>query len=91
MSAFYDQKDLEEELSRVEDLDFEYLFEYEQPCSDVAGASRGLSDAFLSLCGDSPSFCPTQGSTGVTTVTENFNLISGPQTGSDFPRARCEQ
>lgn len=65
MSTFYDQKDLEEELSRVgcndEDLDFEYLFEYEQPCSDVAGGSEGLSDALLSLCGDSSSFCPTQG------------------------------
>lgn len=76
MTAFYDQKDLEEELSRVgcndEDLDFEYLFEYEQPCSDVAGGSRGLSDAFLSLCGDSPSLCPDSGSNRVTTGTENL-------------------
>lgn len=52
MTAFYDQNDLEEDLSRVGcgdvDLDFEYLFEYEQP----AGDSRGLSDASLSLCGD---------------------------------------
>ncbi|XP_040049815.2 nuclear factor of activated T-cells, cytoplasmic 2 isoform X2 [Gasterosteus aculeatus] len=40
MTSFYDDKDLEEELSRVncldEDLEFEYLFEYEPPCSDFA-------------------------------------------------------
>lgn len=50
MTSFYDEKDLEEELSRVgcpdEDLDFEYLFEYEPPGSDVAGPGQGLSDAF---------------------------------------------
>ncbi|TNM86673.1 hypothetical protein fugu_006903 [Takifugu bimaculatus] len=44
MTTFYDQKDLEEDLSRVgcpdEDLDFEYLFEYEPPCSDVAGGGQ---------------------------------------------------
>ncbi|CAG11955.1 unnamed protein product [Tetraodon nigroviridis] len=38
MTAFYDQNDLEEDLSRVGcgdvDLDFEYLFEYEQPAGD---------------------------------------------------------
>lgn len=60
MTTFYDQKDLEEDLSRVgcpdEDLDFEYLFEYEPPCSDVAGGGEGLSDAFLPLCGDFLSF-----------------------------------
>lgn len=76
MSTYYDQKDLEEELSRVgcpdEDLDFEYLFEYEQPCSDVAGASQGLSDAFSSLCGSSPSCCPDSGSTRVTPGTGNL-------------------
>lgn len=47
MTSFYDEKDLEEELSRVscpdEDLEFEYLFEYEPPCSDVAGGGQGLS------------------------------------------------
>ncbi|XP_060930931.1 nuclear factor of activated T-cells, cytoplasmic 2 [Limanda limanda] len=41
MSSFYDEKDLEEELSRVhypeDDLEFEYLFEYEPPSSDFAG------------------------------------------------------
>ncbi|XP_076022855.1 nuclear factor of activated T-cells, cytoplasmic 2 isoform X2 [Genypterus blacodes] len=40
MSNFYDE-DLEEELSRVncpdEDLQFEYLFEFEQPYNDFAG------------------------------------------------------
>lgn len=50
MTSFYDEKDLEEELSRVscpdEDLEFEYLFEYEPPCSDFAGGDQGLSDAF---------------------------------------------
>lgn len=50
MTSFYDEKDLEEELSRVncpdEDLQFEYLFEYEPPCSDFAGGDQGLSDAF---------------------------------------------
>lgn len=49
MTSFYDEKDLEEELSRVncpdEDLEFEYLFEYEPPCSDFAGGDQGLSDA----------------------------------------------
>ncbi|KAM9342121.1 nuclear factor of activated T-cells, cytoplasmic 2 isoform 2-T2 [Pholidichthys leucotaenia] len=38
MTSYYDEKDLEEELSGVscpeEDLQFEYLFEYEPPCSD---------------------------------------------------------
>lgn len=47
MTSFYDEKDLEEELSRVscpdEDLEFDYLFEYEPPCSDVAGGGQGLS------------------------------------------------
>lgn len=51
MSSFYDEKDLEEELSRVsypdEDLEFEYLFEYEPPCSDFAGGNQGLSAAFF--------------------------------------------
>ncbi|XP_033826077.1 nuclear factor of activated T-cells, cytoplasmic 2 isoform X2 [Periophthalmus magnuspinnatus] len=40
MSAFYDQKDLEEDLSRVncpeDDFQFEDLFEYEAPCSETA-------------------------------------------------------
>ncbi|XP_017274600.1 nuclear factor of activated T-cells, cytoplasmic 2 isoform X1 [Kryptolebias marmoratus] len=44
MSSFYDGKDLEEELSRVscpdEDLSFEYLFEYEPPCSDFPGGDQ---------------------------------------------------
>lgn len=49
MSTFYDDQDLEEELSRVhypdEDLQFEYLFEYEPPCSDfAAGDPPGLSE-----------------------------------------------
>lgn len=49
MTSFYDEKDLEEELSRVncpdEDLEFEYLFEYEPPCSDFAGGDQGLFEA----------------------------------------------
>lgn len=49
MSSFYDGKDLEEELSRVscpdDDLSFEYLFEYEPPCSDFPGGDQGLSVA----------------------------------------------
>ncbi|XP_029975234.1 nuclear factor of activated T-cells, cytoplasmic 2 isoform X2 [Salarias fasciatus] len=44
MTSFYDEKDLEEELSQVncpdEDLEFEYLFEYEPPGSDFAGADQ---------------------------------------------------
>ncbi|XP_029911346.1 nuclear factor of activated T-cells, cytoplasmic 2 isoform X2 [Myripristis murdjan] len=44
MTSFYDVKDLEEELSRVncpdEDLEFEYLFEYEPPCSDFTGGDQ---------------------------------------------------
>ncbi|XP_077399056.1 nuclear factor of activated T-cells, cytoplasmic 2 isoform X1 [Vanacampus margaritifer] len=44
MSSLYDQNRLEEELSRVncpdEDLDFEYLFEYEAPCSSEAEGGR---------------------------------------------------
>lgn len=47
MTSFYDDKDLEEELSRVncldEDLEFEYLFEYEPPCSDFAAGYQGWS------------------------------------------------
>lgn len=50
MTSFYDEKDLEEDLSRVncpdEDLEFEYLFEYEPPCSDFAPGDQGLSGAF---------------------------------------------
>ncbi|XP_041655656.1 nuclear factor of activated T-cells, cytoplasmic 2 isoform X2 [Cheilinus undulatus] len=50
MTSFYDEKDLEEELSRVncpeDDLQFEYLFEYEPPCSDFAGGNQGWSEAF---------------------------------------------
>ncbi|CAN9515627.1 unnamed protein product [Ophioblennius macclurei] len=44
MTSFYDEKDLEEELSQVnctdDDLEFEYLFEYEPPCSDFAVADQ---------------------------------------------------
>ncbi|XP_047426556.1 nuclear factor of activated T-cells, cytoplasmic 2 isoform X3 [Mugil cephalus] len=44
MTSFYVENDLEEELSRVncpdEDLEFEYLFEYEPPCSDFAGGNQ---------------------------------------------------
>nr|XP_020474677.1 nuclear factor of activated T-cells, cytoplasmic 2 isoform X2 [Monopterus albus] len=44
MSSFYNEKDLEEELSRVscpdDDLEFDYLFEYEPPCSDFAGGHQ---------------------------------------------------
>lgn len=76
MTTFYDQKDLEEDLNGVgcpdEDLDFEYLFEYEPPCSDVAGGGPGLSDAFLSLCGDFLSFRPDSRITGVITCPKNF-------------------
>lgn len=60
MTSFYDEKDLEEELSRVncpdEDLQFEYLFEYEPPCSDFAGGDQGLSDAFC-VCGELTPLC----------------------------------
>lgn len=53
MSSFYDEKDLVEELSRAscpdEDLQFEYLFEYEPPCSDFAEGDQGLSDGYFSL------------------------------------------
>ncbi|XP_005741041.1 nuclear factor of activated T-cells, cytoplasmic 2 isoform X2 [Pundamilia nyererei] len=48
MTSFYDEKDLVEELSRVscpdEDLQFEYLFEYEPPCSDFAGGHQDDSN-----------------------------------------------
>ncbi|KAM4562486.1 nuclear factor of activated T-cells, cytoplasmic 2 isoform 2-T2 [Odontesthes bonariensis] len=44
MTSFYDEKDLEEELSRVncpdEDLEFEYLFEYEPPCNEFVGGDQ---------------------------------------------------
>ncbi|KAM7405246.1 hypothetical protein PAMP_012522 [Pampus punctatissimus] len=44
MTSFYDEKDLEEDLIRVncpdEDLEFEYLFEYEPPCTDFAGGHQ---------------------------------------------------
>lgn len=44
MSSFYDEKELEEELSRAScpdgDLEFEFLFEYEPPCSDFAGGNQ---------------------------------------------------
>uniref|UniRef100_UPI003AAD0DF4 nuclear factor of activated T-cells, cytoplasmic 2 n=1 Tax=Centroberyx gerrardi TaxID=166262 RepID=UPI003AAD0DF4 len=44
MTALYDENDLEEELSRVncpdEDLEFEYLFEYEPPCSEFTGGDQ---------------------------------------------------
>ena len=47
MTSFYDEADLEEKLSRVncpdEDLEFEYLFEYEPPCSAFTGGDQGLS------------------------------------------------
>ncbi|MEQ2208494.1 hypothetical protein XENOCAPTIV_002983, partial [Xenoophorus captivus] len=40
MTTFYDEKDLEEDLRPAncpdEDLQFDYLFEYEPPCSDYA-------------------------------------------------------
>lgn len=52
MSAFYNEKDLEDELRGVnncpdDDLQFEYLFEYEPPCSDLAGGNQGLSRALV--------------------------------------------
>ncbi|KAM9856234.1 nuclear factor of activated T-cells, cytoplasmic 2 [Aulostomus maculatus] len=44
MTSYYDEKDLDEKLSQVDytdgDLDFEYLFEYEPPCSDFAGGHQ---------------------------------------------------
>lgn len=49
MTSFYDERELEEELSRVncpdEDLQFEYLFEYELPCSDFTKRDEGLCHA----------------------------------------------
>lgn len=55
MTAFYDDKVLEDELGQVScpegDLDFAYLFEYEPPCSDVASGGQGLSEALcLFVC-----------------------------------------
>ncbi|KAF7209234.1 nuclear factor of activated T-cells, cytoplasmic 2 isoform X3 [Nothobranchius furzeri] len=42
MTSFYSETDLEEELVHIhcpdEDLQFEYLFEYDPPCSDFSGA-----------------------------------------------------
>lgn len=51
MTSFYDDKDLEEELRRINcpdgDLQFEDLFNYEPACSDFAGAGdQGLSEDF---------------------------------------------
>ncbi|XP_056158162.1 nuclear factor of activated T-cells, cytoplasmic 2 isoform X2 [Lampris incognitus] len=44
MTSLYDEKDLAEELSRVncpdEDLEFDYLFEYEPSCGDLTGGSH---------------------------------------------------
>ncbi|XP_063745831.1 nuclear factor of activated T-cells, cytoplasmic 2 isoform X2 [Eleginops maclovinus] len=44
MTSFYDDKDLAEDLSGVncpdEDLEFEYLFEYEPPCSGFAAGDQ---------------------------------------------------
>lgn len=57
MTAFYDDKGLEEELSQVNcpegDLEFDYLFEYEPPCSDVGAGGQGLSEVLLAEL-DSP-------------------------------------
>lgn len=51
MTAFYDDKGLEEELSQVNcpegDLEFDYLFEYEPPCSDDGAGGQGLSEVLL--------------------------------------------
>lgn len=47
MTSFYDERDLEEELTQIncpdDDLEFEYLFEYGTPCSDFAGGDPGWS------------------------------------------------
>lgn len=47
MTSFYDERDLEEELTQIncpdDDLQFEYLFEYEPHCSDFAGGDQGWS------------------------------------------------
>ncbi|XP_054640870.1 nuclear factor of activated T-cells, cytoplasmic 2 isoform X2 [Dunckerocampus dactyliophorus] len=44
MNSLYEQNRLEEELSRVQcgddDLDFDYLFEYEAPCTEAAAGGR---------------------------------------------------
>lgn len=57
MSSFYDRKDpselgLEEELSQVncqDELEFDYLFEYEPPCNNFPGEDQGLSNGLSSL------------------------------------------
>lgn len=49
MTAFYDDKVLEDELDQG-DLDFAYLFEYEAPCSDNATGGEGLSEVILPVC-----------------------------------------
>lgn len=49
MTAFYDDKLLEDEIGQG-DLDFAYLFEYEAPCSDNAPGSQGLSEVILFVC-----------------------------------------
>lgn len=62
MAAFYEQEaPPEEDPGRAggadDDLDFDYLFEYEPP----AGDTRGLSAAFLSLLRRLSLFCPEPG------------------------------
>lgn len=49
MTSFY-EKELEEELSQVncqDELEFDYLFEYEPPCSDFPGGNQGLSEILV--------------------------------------------
>ena len=45
MTYFYDETDAAEDLSKMnypdEDLQFEYLFEYEPPSDDFAGGKQG--------------------------------------------------
>lgn len=61
MTSFYDDKELEAELSEVtypdEDLEFDYLFEYEPPCSDFAAGDQGLSEAFVLVLDALSSVC----------------------------------
>lgn len=57
MNSFYDGKNpsdlgLEEELSQVncqDELEFDYLFEYEPPCDNFPGEDQGLSNGLSSL------------------------------------------
>lgn len=98
MTAFYDDKVLEDELAQVScpegDLDFAYLFEYEPPCSDVASGGQGLSEVlhlFLLVCFGSSSIDSRGALLGFLLARSGFASFCSPQcyksnsqTGSEF-------